>query len=165
MDKLSTDQKWMRLALKMALRAKNIGEVPVGALLVHTSSQKMIAWGFNKKESIQSPLAHAEMIVLHRASQKMQNWRLEDCTLYVTLEPCIMCAGAILQSRVQRVVYGASDSKGGAVRSLFNLLEDSRLNHWCQIKEGVFEEEASLLLKTFFKELRIIKKKAPFELN
>lgn len=159
------DKKWMRLALRMALKAKNHGEVPVGAVIVHNLTNTLISWGYNKKEELQSPLAHAETLALHRASLKLKNWRLEDCTLYVTLEPCLMCAGAILQSRIPRVVYGARDAKGGAVRSLFTVLEDSRLNHWCHISEGVLENEASALLKNFFKELRQIKKKGPSELN
>jgi tRNA(adenine34) deaminase len=159
------DRKWMKIALRLALRAKNHGEVPVGAVIVHNLTNTLISWGYNKKEELQSPLAHAETLAIHRASKKLGNWRIEDCTLYVTLEPCLMCAGAILQSRIARVVYGARDPKAGAVRSLFTVLEDSRLNHWCKITEGVLEKDASLILKNFFKELRAIKKKVPFELN
>lgn len=159
------DKKWMRMALRMALRAKNHGEVPIGCVIVHNLTNTLISWGYNKKEELQSPLAHAETLAIHRASKKLGNWRLEDCTLYVTLEPCLMCAGAILQSRIPRVVYGAPDPKGGAVRSLYTCLEDSRLNHWCKITDGVLEKDASSMLKNFFKELRAIKKKVPFELN
>jgi tRNA(adenine34) deaminase len=159
------DKKWMRLALRMALRAKNHGEVPIGAVIVHTLTNTLVSWGYNKKEELQSPLAHAETLAIHRAAKKLGNWRIEDCTLYVTLEPCLMCAGTILQSRIPRVVYGARDPKAGAVRSLFTVLEDSRLNHWCVVTEGVLEHEASTILKNFFKDLRTIKKKVPFELN
>jgi tRNA(adenine34) deaminase len=165
MTDVKIDKKWMRVALRMALRAKNHGEVPIGAVVVHNLTNTLISWGYNKKEELQSPLAHAEALALHRAAKKLSNWRIEDCTLYVTLEPCLMCAGTILQSRIDRVVYAARDPKGGAVRSLFNVLEDNRLNHWCKVTEGVLEKEASSILKTFFKELRAIKKKNPTELN
>ncbi len=164
-SQIEIDKKWMRLALRFARTAKARGEVPVGALIVENESQKILGWGYNKKEKLQTSLAHAEMIAIHRACKKINNWRLENCTLYVTLEPCVMCAGAILQSRIKRVVYGADDKKGGAVKSLYELLEDHRLNHWCLIENGIYADKSSEYLKSFFKHLRSIKKKSPFELN
>lgn len=154
MSQKKTDEKWMRQALKLATKAGSTGEVPVGALLVGPDGFTLIAQSYNHREHWQSPLAHAEAIVLHTASKKMQNWRLENCTLYVTLEPCLMCAGALLQSRVKRVVYGATDPRGGAVESLYKTFQDARLNHQIEITSGVLAEECSSLLQNFFQSRR-----------
>ncbi len=144
----------MRHALKLAHKAGSEGEVPVGALLVGPDGMSMLAQSYNHRETWQSPLAHAEAIVLHTAAKKIQNWRLEDCTLYVTLEPCLMCAGALLQSRVKRVVYGAKDPRGGAVETLYATFNDNRLNHQIEFTSGVLEKECGDLLQDFFKSRR-----------
>jgi tRNA(adenine34) deaminase len=148
------DEKWMRHALKLATKAGSEGEVPVGALLVSPDDVTILAQSYNHRETWQSPLAHAEAIVLHTASKKIQNWRLEDCTLYVTLEPCLMCAGALLQSRVKRVVYGTKDPRGGAVTSLYQTFQDPRLNHQIDVTAGVLENECAELLQRFFRSRR-----------
>lgn len=154
MKQKSLDEKWMKHALKLAAKAGAQGEVPVGALLVAPDGLTVLAQSYNHRETWQSPLAHAEAIVLHTASKKIQNWRLEDCTLYVTLEPCLMCAGALLQARVKRVVYGARDPRGGAVESLYETFDDARLNHQIDVTAGVLEHECGAILQDFFKERR-----------
>lgn len=146
------DEYWMSQALKLAHKAKARDEVPVAAILV--GPEGLISWAINSRERQQTPLGHAELLTLHKASQKKKSWRLEDCTLYVTLEPCVMCAGGIQQARLSRVVYGARDAKGGAVESLFQVLNDSRLNHQCEVRSGVLEKECSHLLTEFFAEKR-----------
>lgn len=151
------DEKWMRMALELARVAAQKGEVPVGAILVRDG--KVLAKTFNLKEHLGSALGHAECLALHRASVKLGGWRLGGgslresgkTTLYVTLEPCLMCAGAIQQARVDRVVFGASDPKGGAVRSLYQVLEDTRLNHRCEVVGGVLGEECGSVLTEFFR--------------
>ncbi|HEX7675612.1 MAG TPA: tRNA adenosine(34) deaminase TadA [Bdellovibrio sp.] len=147
------DEKWMREALKLAKQAGLQGEVPVGALLVSPSGQ-VLAKARNVRETLTTPLGHAELLSIHRAAKKMQSWRLEDCTLYVTLEPCLMCAGAIQQARIGRVVYGATDVKAGAVESLYQVLNDGRLNHQAQITKGVLADECSKILTDFFQSRR-----------
>lgn len=142
----------MSKALELARKAAERGEVPVGAILVGPDG--VLARALNRREDWQTPLGHAEAICLHRASKKLQNWRLEDTTLYVTLEPCLMCAGALLQARVSRVVYGARDPKGGAVESLYKVFADSRLNHQIEVTSGVLEKECSELLQEFFRNRR-----------
>lgn len=154
MKQKNLDEKWMRHALKLAHKAGSEGEVPVGALLVGPDGVSVLAQSYNHRETWQSPLAHAEAIVLHTAAKKTQNWRLEDCTLYVTLEPCLMCAGALLQSRVKRVVYGAKDPRGGAVETLYSTFDDKRLNHQIEFTSGVLEQECGELLQDFFKSRR-----------
>lgn len=146
------DEKWMKLALKLAKRAAALGEVPVGAVLV--GPEGVIAQGYNQRETLSTPLGHAEAVTLHRAAKKTRNWRLENTTLYVTLEPCLMCAGALLQSRVGRVVYGAKDPKGGAVESLYKTFQDKRLNHQIEFTSGVLGLECAELLQEFFQERR-----------
>lgn len=146
------DEYWMRKALSLAIAAAQRGEVPVGAILVNEG--QVIAKAGNQKESLASPLGHAEMIVLHRASKKLRRWRLTDCTLYVTLEPCLMCAGAIWQARVGRVVYGAPDPKSGGLGSLYHFHNDDRLNHRYPVRSGVMQEECVELLQNFFKSRR-----------
>lgn len=148
----STDEKWMREALAAAKLALASGDVPVGAIVVHDGIE--IARTYNHKERLNDPLGHAEIAALREASVKLGRWRLTGCTLYVTLEPCVMCSGAIVHSRVDRVVYATPDPKTGAVHSLYKILSDERLNHAPQITAGVLQEDASRLLKDFFRKLR-----------
>jgi tRNA(adenine34) deaminase len=143
---------WMKLALELAKKAEAIGEVPVGALIVRDG--RLVSRGINRRETLHTPLGHAELIAIHRASQKLKAWRLTGCTLYVTLEPCIMCAGALVQARVDRIVFGALDSKGGGARSLYQLCEDTRLNHRIEVVGEVLADESAQLLKSFFKKRR-----------
>lgn len=143
----------MREALRLAAIAASQGEVPVGAVLVNEQGQ-LVSSGYNLRESLKSPLGHAELLCIHRASKLQSSWRLSGLTLYVTLEPCVMCAGALVQARVSRIVYGAVDPKGGGIKSLYQIAEDSRLNHQIRVQGGVLEEEASRLLKDFFADLR-----------
>ena len=150
------DQKFMKAALKLAKKAADLGEVPVGAVVVQ--NDKIIARGYNRREIDQNGLAHAELIAIQKACKKLHSWRLEDCTLYVTLEPCPMCAGAIVNTRIKRVVIGAKDPKGGAMGGVCNLL-DYPWNHHPIVDEGILEEECSKVLKDFFKDLRARKKK------
>jgi tRNA(adenine34) deaminase len=142
----------MRLALKEAEEAFNEGEVPVGAVLV--VHDEIVAAAHNSRESTFDPTNHAEISVLREAAGKIKNWRLTDATLYVTKEPCIMCAGAMVNARLGRLVYGCYDSKGGAVKSLYKLLSDIRLNHQVEVVSGVLEEECADLLKRFFEGIR-----------
>ena len=151
-DGISDDRVWMALALREAEQAAEKGEIPVGAVVVYRG--EVIARGHNLREKTQSPLAHAEMLALENASQYLGSWRLEECALYVTLEPCVMCVGAILQARVARVVFGCLDPKGGAVESLYRLCEDSRLNHHPAVTGGVFKRECGAILSDFFARLR-----------
>ncbi|MGI6394612.1 MAG: tRNA adenosine(34) deaminase TadA [bacterium] len=143
---------YMKQALELAEIAGKMGEVPVGALVVFEN--RVIGKGYNRRESTNSPLSHAEVEAILEASSNLGSWRLEECELYVTLEPCIMCSGAILQSRIKKVVFGPRDPKAGAVRSLYNLLEDNRLNHRVEVVEGVLAQECSLLLSSFFQKIR-----------
>ena len=143
---------WMSKALKLAQRAAERGEVPVGALIVKDG--EMIAQAGNRRETWQTSLGHCELIAIQRASVKLEAWRLLGCTLYVTLEPCVMCAGALVQSRFARVVFGAFDPKGGAMGSLFKIGNDPRLNHQIEIIGGVMESQCAEILKSFFKQRR-----------
>jgi len=142
------DVRWMRRTLDLARRADREGEVPVGALVVR--NHVVIGEGFNRRELDLDPTAHAEVVAIRQAAQTVRSWRLEDCTLYVTLEPCIQCCGSILLARIPRLVYGVSDPKAGAVESLYRLLEDSRLNHRVNSVGGVLAEECGELLTAFF---------------
>ena len=142
----------MGQALKLAQQAAEKGEVPVGALLVR--GDVLIAEAFNLREAHGSPIAHAEMLVLQAASEKIGNWRFVDTTLYVTLEPCPMCAGAIVLARIPRVVYATTDPKSGAAGTLYNILQDERLNHRVELVSGVLAEESGALLKSFFRQRR-----------
>lgn len=146
------DVAWMRLAVVEAQAAAREGEVPVGAVIV--CGEEVVAAAHNQRETLRDPTAHAEMIAITQAAESLGGWRLENCTLYVTLEPCPMCAGAIVQARVPRVVYGAIDPKAGAVESLYTLLTDSRLNHRCQLQPGVLQDECGELLREFFRSRR-----------
>jgi len=144
--------RFMRSALNLALRATLNSEVPVGAVVVHDG--KIVGRGFNQVESKKDASLHAEMIALKQAAKKLGRWRLSGCTIYVTLEPCAMCAGAMVLARIDRLVYAASDPKSGACGSVFNIVEDLRLNHRIQVERGAMEKEASQLLKDFFKHRR-----------
>ncbi len=146
------DEKWMKIALDLAREAANIDEVPIGALVV--CKDQVVGKGFNRRESDKDPLAHAELLALKEASKHLDRWRLIGCTLYVTLEPCLMCAGAIVNSRVDRVVFGAHDPKAGAVSSLYQTLNDTRLNHRPEVTSGICAEECGALLSEFFRSKR-----------
>lgn len=148
----------MQLALREAKKAAAENEVPVGAVIIH-SERGVISAEHNRREQLQSPTAHAELLAIQKAADVCRSWRLDECTLFVTLEPCPMCAGAILQARIPKVVYGASDPKAGAVDSLFQLLNDSRLNHRCEIIPAVLAEECGNILTDFFKHQRSLGKK------
>ncbi len=150
------DEYYMKLAIEEANKAAAIGEVPIGAIIVY--KDEVIASAYNLRETTKNATTHAELLAIQEACNKLENWRLEETTLYVTLEPCPMCAGAILQSRIPRVVYGARDAKAGCVDSLYHLLNDSRFNHECDVTEGVLAEECGNLLTEFFRDLRAKKK-------
>lgn len=147
-----TDEKYMGQALKLAKKAAEIGEVPIGCVIVHDG--KVIARGYNRRNTDKSTLAHAEVAAIRKASRKLSDWRLEDCTMYVTLEPCQMCAGAIVQARIPRVVIGAMNPKAGCAGSIVNLLEMKEFNHRVNVTRGILEEECSQILKKFFDGLR-----------
>jgi len=146
------DETYMELALEEAYKAFSTYEVPVGAVIVHDG--KVIARGHNKRETLKDPTAHAEMIAIREASKYLNGWRLLGCTMYVTLEPCSMCAGAIINSRIERLVIGAKDPKRGWCGSVINLLNNTNFNHKVQVEYGVLEDKCSSILTDFFKELR-----------
>jgi len=149
---MSPDEVFMQQALALAQEAAGLGEVPVGAVAVHDG--KVIGTGFNRREIDRNPLAHAEIFALDAAAKALGAWRLTGVTLYVTLEPCAMCAGALVQSRVTRLVFGTMDPKAGAVGSLYNLAEEPRHNHRLQVMSGVMADECRQVLKSFFERLR-----------
>ena len=157
MEQLEKDQFYMELALKEAQKAADIGEVPIGAVLV--KDDQVIAKAHNLREVEKRAIAHAEILAIDEACKTIGAWRLEGTSLYVTLEPCAMCAGAIVLSRVERVVYGAKDPKGGCAGTLMNLLEEDRFNHQCEVVSGIKEEACKEILSGFFKELRSRKRK------
>ena len=146
-------EKYMQEALRQAKKAYALGEVPIGCVIVHEG--KIIGRGYNRRNTDKNTLAHAEITAINKASKKIGDWRLEECTLYVTLEPCQMCAGAIVQARIPQVVMGCMNPKAGCGGSSLNLLEMPQFNHQVSVTRGVLEEECSSLLKTFFTELRI----------
>ena len=148
----------MRLALVQAALAADADEVPVGAVVV--ADGVLVSSGFNQRECQRNPLAHAEIAAIDAAAKKLGKWRLNDCVLYVTLEPCIMCVGAILQARIAKLVFGCRDAKAGAVESLYRLCEDRRLNHQLPVVGGVLAEEAGALLSEFFSHLRARKRES-----
>jgi tRNA(adenine34) deaminase len=156
-DTENPDEAYMRLALREAEHALADDEVPIGAVIVHAG--KVVAAAHNQREQLHDPTAHAEMIAITQAAEALQSWRLEGCTLYVTLEPCAMCAGAIVQARLPRVVFGAIDPKAGAVASLFQLLGDARLNHRAEVVAGVLAQPCGEILTQFFQEQRAAGKK------
>ena len=156
-QKLTEDEKYMKQAIKLAKKAWKIEEVPIGCVIVHEG--KVIGRGYNRRTTDKNPLAHAELIAIKKASKKIGDWRLEDCTLYVTLEPCQMCSGAIVQARVKKVVVGCMNPKAGCAGSILNLLQVDRFNHQVELETGILEEECSEMMKSFFKELREKRKK------
>lgn len=145
-------QHFMREALKEARKAKNAGEVPIGAVIVRDNV--IIGRGYNTRETTQDATMHAEMEAIRQANKALSNWRLEDAEIFVTLEPCPMCTGAIILSRIKKVYYGASDLKAGTAGTLMNLLEDQRFNHQAEVEKGLLEEECREMLQSFFRELR-----------
>jgi len=158
---LNKDEIFMKMAIEEALKAEELGEVPIGAIIVY--KDEVIARGYNLRETKQTALGHAEVMAIEEACKVIDSWRLEETTLYVTLEPCPMCAGAIIQSRIPRVVYGAKDPKAGCGGSIYNLLQEEQFNHRCDVEIGILEEECSSLLTNFFRALRLRKKKLPNE--
>ena len=153
---MKDDTYYMNAALGEAEKARMLNEVPIGAVIV--INDEIIARGYNLRETEQNATAHAELLAINEACRKLGSWRLEEATLYVTLEPCPMCAGAILQSRVKRVVFGAHDPKAGCAGTFMDLLQDQRFNHQCEVTSGVLEGECGGILTAFFKELRSRKK-------
>ncbi len=156
-DDLEPHQHFMRMALREAEAAAEEDEVPVGAVIVHEG--RVIGAAHNQRIQLRDPTAHAEMLAITQAAEAIGDWRLENCLLFVTLEPCPMCAGAIVQARIPFVVFGASDPKAGAVHSLYQMLNDERLNHRCEVMGGVLAEECGLILTEFFKRKRAEGKK------
>ena len=153
---MDRDEKYMKEAIKQAKKAYSLGEVPIGCVIVY--EDKIIGRGYNRRNTDKNTLAHAEITAINKASKKMGDWRLEGCTLYVTLEPCQMCAGAIVQARITEVVMGSMNPKAGCGGSILNILEMPQFNHQVLVKRGVLEETCSSMLTSFFKELRIRKK-------
>jgi tRNA(adenine34) deaminase len=152
-------ETWMREAIALAASAAAAGEVPIGCVIVHDPSGKVIGRGANRREMDRDPTAHAEVLAMREAGRALGHWRLVDCTLVVTLEPCPMCAGAIVNARIPRLVYGCDDPKAGAIRTLFQLCSDPRLNHRVDVTSGVLAEECAELLQSFFRAQRAAGKK------
>ncbi len=155
--KLSTDdnsdEKFMKAAIDAAFIAEENGDVPIGAVVVYEN--KIIAKGYNQRHQLNDPTAHAEIIALTAAAEFIGNWRLNGCAIYVTLEPCTMCAGALVNARMDRLVYGCDDPKAGACKSLYNIVQDERLNHRLEVTSGVMAQECSTILSDFFRRRRI----------
>ena len=149
---MSEDEKYMKEALRQAKKAASLGEVPIGCVIVQ--GDKIIARGYNRRKTDKNTLSHAELVAIRRASKVLGDWRLEGCRMYVTLEPCQMCSGALVQSRIDEVIIGCDNPKAGCAGSILNLLEEPRFNHQVKITRGVLEKEASDMLTTFFRELR-----------
>lgn len=150
---MTVDEKYMKEAVRQAKKAQALGEVPIGCVIVY--QDRIIGRGYNRRNTDRNTLAHAEITAINKASRKMGDWRLEDCTLYVTLEPCQMCAGAIVQARITRVVMGTMNPKAGCGGSILNILEMPEFNHQVQVERGVLARECTELLTDFFKELRV----------
>ena len=153
---MTQEEKYMKEAIKQAKKAAVIGDVPIGCVIVE--DDKIIARAYNQRNKKKTTLAHAELLAIQKASKKVNDWRLEDCTMYITLEPCQMCAGAIVQARIPKVVIGAMNPKAGCAGSIINLLQMDRLNHRVHMETGIMEEDCQKLLKDFFKDLRQKKK-------
>ena len=147
------DQRYMQIAIEQAGIAEENGDVPIGAVIVYQN--QIIGKAYNQREQLKDPTAHAEIIALTQAAAFLESWRLHDCTIYVTLEPCPMCAGALVLARIERLVYGCDDPKTGAIKSLYNIVTDERLNHIIDVTSGVLAEECSGLLQHFFRRRRI----------
>lgn len=155
---MTADEKYMKEAIRQAKKAYSLKEVPIGCVIVYQDT--IIARGYNRRNTDKNTLSHAEINAIRRASKKMGDWRLEDCTIYITLEPCQMCAGAIVQSRIKRVVVGSMNPKAGCAGSVINLLNMKEFNHQTEFERGVLESECTSLLQKFFRELREEKKKS-----
>ena len=153
---MTQEERYMKEAMTQAKRAYAIGDVPIGCVIVY--EDKIIARGYNKRNKNKTTLAHAELLAMAKASKKLGDWRLEGCTMYVTLEPCQMCAGAIVQARISKVVIGSMNPKAGCAGSIINLLQMKQFNHQVEMETGILEEECSEMLSQFFKELRQKKK-------
>lgn len=153
---LEQDQRYMKEAIRQAKKAEKLNEVPIGCVIVYQN--RIIARGYNRRNTDKSTLAHSEILAIKKAAKVLGDWRLEDCTLYVTLEPCQMCAGAIVQARIPRVVIGSMNPKAGCAGSILNLLEMPEFNHQVQVERGVLEGECSRLLTDFFRRLRMEKR-------
>ena len=149
---MTGDERWMEFALREADQAYKRKEIPIGAVIVHNG--RIIGRGYNQIETLQDPTAHAEMIAITAGATHLGSRRLEECTLYVTLEPCLMCAGALVLARIRRVVFGATDPKAGACGTLYNVVQDARLNHRVELAGGVMEDRCSAILKDFFTKVR-----------
>ncbi len=154
---MTTDEKYMRQAIKLAKKASDQGDVPIGCVIVYEG--KIIGRGYNRRNKDRSSLAHAEIMAIKKASKVLNDWRLEKCRMYVTLEPCQMCAGAIVQARIPEIVIGCMNPKAGSAGSIINLLDIKEFNHQVDITKGILEEECSEMLVTFFKNLREKNKK------
>ena len=155
-EEIAVKEKYMKEALRQAKKAAEAGDVPIGCVIVY--KDKIIARGYNKRNQQKTALGHAEIAAIRKASKKLGDWRLEECTMYVTLEPCPMCAGAIVQARIPEVVIGAMNPKAGCAGSVLNILQIDKFNHQVEIERGILEEECSQMLSDFFKELRRRKK-------
>lgn len=158
---MKINEQYMKEALKQARKAYRLGEVPIGCVIVY--QDKIIGRGYNRRNTKKTTLAHAELTAIERASKVMGDWRLEDCTMYITLEPCPMCAGAIVQARIKRVVVGTMNPKAGCAGSILNLLQMEQFNHQVELTTGILLEECTNILQEFFKELRIRNKKEKLE--
>jgi tRNA(adenine34) deaminase len=158
-DEQAIDERFMRQAIAQAELARAIDEVPIGCVVVDNATNEVIAAAHNLRQTERDPTAHAEILALRAAAAKLGRWQLTGCTLYVTLEPCPMCAGALVNARIPRLVYGCADPKAGAVRTLFTLCEDPRLNHRVEVQPGVLAEESANLLRSFFQHQRSLGKK------
>ncbi len=163
MRKYTEDEKFMKEAIRQAKKAEAIGDVPIGCVIVRDG--RIIARGYNKRNKNKTVLAHAELLAMSKACRKAGDWRLEDCTMYITLEPCQMCAGAIVQARIPRVVIGSMNPKAGCGGSILNLLQMKEFNHQVEVTRGVLEEECSEMLSAFFRKLRQKKKEKKAEVS
>lgn len=153
---MTNDEKYMKAAINQAKKALKLNEVPIGCIIVHNN--KIIGRGYNRRNTDKTTLGHAEIIAIKKASKALGDWRLEECTMYITLEPCQMCSGAIVQARIPKVIIGAMNPKAGCAGSIINLLQMQQFNHQVEIEKGILEKECTTLLTSFFKELREIKK-------
>lgn len=160
---MTSDEKYMKEAIKQAGKAADVGDVPIGCVIVHEN--RIIARGYNKRNARKTTLAHAELIAIEKASKKLGDWRLEECTMYITLEPCQMCAGAIVQARIPRVVVGAMNKKAGCAGSVLNLFQIPAFNHQVEFEQGVLQEECSAILSDFFRQLRLKKEREGMQVD
>jgi tRNA(adenine34) deaminase len=156
---MSDAEQWMRQAIRQAEQAAALGEVPIGCVIVHEPTGRIVAATHNRRQTDHDASAHAEILAIRQAGRKLNDWRLIDCTLVVTLEPCPMCAGAIVNARIPRLIYGCPDPKAGAVRTLYQICEDTRLNHRVEVTQDVLSEDCARLLRDFFQSQRALGKK------